>query len=41
MHTEVITVPPDLDQEAIARLYVEKDLFAIPVVDAEGRCRAS
>ena len=39
MQTEVISVPPDLDQEALARLYVEKDLFAIPVVDAEGRMR--
>ncbi|UCF68320.1 MAG: magnesium transporter [Acidobacteriota bacterium] len=37
MHTDVITVPPDLDQEALGRLYVDTDLFAIPVVDAEGR----
>ncbi|UCF18663.1 MAG: magnesium transporter [Gemmatimonadota bacterium] len=37
MHTDVISVPPDMDQEALARLYVEKDLFAIPVVDVEGR----
>ena len=37
MNTDIITVSPDLDQEALARLYVEKDLFAIPVVDAAGR----
>jgi magnesium transporter len=37
MHTEVITVPADMDQEEVARLYVEMDLLAIPVVDAEGR----
>lgn len=39
MHTDVISVPPDLDQEVLARLYVEKDLFAIPVVDPEGRIK--
>ncbi|KPK83190.1 MAG: Mg2+ transporter MgtE [Gemmatimonas sp. SM23_52] len=37
MHTDLVTVPLDLDQEAVARLYVETDLFAIPVVDAAGR----
>jgi magnesium transporter len=37
MHTDVITVPADMDQEEVARLYVEMDLLAIPVVDAEGR----
>jgi magnesium transporter len=39
MHTDVVSVPEDLDQEAVARLYVEKDLLAIPVVDREGRMR--
>jgi magnesium transporter len=39
MHTQVVTVPEDLDQEAVARLYVEKDLLAIPVVDPQGRMR--
>jgi magnesium transporter len=37
MSTDLITAPTDLDQEELARLYVEEDLFAIPVVDAEGR----
>jgi magnesium transporter len=39
MQAEVISVPPDMNQEALARLYVEKDLFAIPVVDPDGRMR--
>jgi len=39
MHTDLITVPEDLDQEAVARLYVETDLLAIPVVDAAGRMK--
>lgn len=39
MNTEVISVPPELDQEALARMYVEKDLLAIPVVDGEGHMR--
>jgi magnesium transporter len=39
MNTEVISVPPELDQEALARMYVEKDLLAIPVVDDEGHMR--
>ena len=37
MEIDVITVPAELDQEAVARLYVEQDLFAIPVLDAAGR----
>lgn len=39
MHTEVVTVPEDLDQEAVARLYVEQDLLAIPVLDRVGRMK--
>ncbi len=39
MHTEIISVREDLDQEAVARIYVEQDLLAIPVVDAEGRMK--
>jgi len=37
MRTEVTTLPPDLDQEAVANLFAESNLMAIPVVDAEGR----
>ncbi|GIW53276.1 MAG: magnesium transporter MgtE [Gemmatimonadales bacterium] len=39
MHTDLVTVPEDLDQEMVARLYVERDLLAIPVVDREGRMK--
>ncbi|MBI4501163.1 MAG: magnesium transporter [Gemmatimonadetes bacterium] len=39
MHTEIISVPEDLDQESVARIYVEHDLLAIPVVDREGRMK--
>jgi len=39
MHTRLVTVPETLDQEAVGRLYVEHDLFAVPVVDAEGRMK--
>ena len=37
MHTEVTTMPPDLDQEAVANLFAKSNLMAIPVVDADGR----
>jgi magnesium transporter len=39
MHTEVISVPEDLDQESVARIYLEHDLLAIPVVDGAGRMK--
>lgn len=39
MRTDLVTVPEDLDQEAVSRLYVEHDLLAIPVVDREGRMK--
>ncbi len=39
MHTEAVTVPEDLDQEAVARLYVEQGLLAIPVLDKVGRMK--
>jgi magnesium transporter len=39
MHPDVVTVPEDMDQEAVARLYVEKGLLAIPVVDALGHMK--
>lgn len=39
MHTEVVTVPEDMDQEAVARLYVEQGLLAIPVLDRVGRMK--
>jgi magnesium transporter len=39
MHTEVVTVPEDMDQEAVARLYVAQGLLAIPVLDRIGRMK--
>jgi magnesium transporter len=39
MQTDVVTVPEDMDQEAVGRLYVEQGLLAIPVLDASGRMK--
>ncbi len=39
MHTELITVREDMDQESVARVYLEQDLLALPVVDAAGRMK--
>jgi magnesium transporter len=39
MRTDVVTVPEEMDQEAVSRLFAEHDLLAIPVVDAESRVR--
>jgi len=36
MHTEVITVPEELDQEEVARIIAQRDILAVPVVDANG-----
>jgi len=37
MHTTVVSVPSEMDQEAVARIMQEADVLAVPVVDAEGR----
>ncbi len=39
MRTEVVTVPDDMDQEAVAAVIAERDLMAVPVVDAEGHIK--
>jgi magnesium transporter len=39
METEVLTAPEEMDQEALAALFSEHDLLAIPVVDEEGRVK--
>jgi magnesium transporter len=39
MHTEVLTVPEEMDQEAVSQLFAEHDFLAIPVVDREGRVK--
>lgn len=39
MHTDVVTVPEDMDQEAVGRLLAQHNFIAIPVVDAERRMK--
>ncbi len=39
MHKEVITVPEEMDQEAVARVIAQHDILAVPVVDGEGRVK--
>jgi magnesium transporter len=39
MRTEVVSVPDDMDQEAVSHVIAEHDLMAVPVVDAEGRLK--
>jgi magnesium transporter len=36
MNADVVAVPEEMDQEAVARLFAEHDLLALPVVDAHG-----
>jgi magnesium transporter len=36
MRTDLVTVPGDMDQAALAQLFAETDLMAVPVVDADG-----
>jgi magnesium transporter len=37
MRTDVVTIPADMDQEAVSQLFAQHDFLAMPVVDAEGR----
>ena len=37
MNTEFIAVPEDMDQEAVARLFAEYDVVALPVISEDGR----
>jgi magnesium transporter len=37
MKTDTITVPEEMDQESVGRIFAEHDLVALPVVDASGR----
>ncbi len=39
MQTEMVTVPEDMDQEQVSRLFDQHQLLAIPVVDAENRLK--
>ncbi|HSL70398.1 MAG TPA: magnesium transporter [Longimicrobiales bacterium] len=37
MRTDFVTVPEEMDQEAVARVMADNDIVAVPVVDAGGR----
>jgi magnesium transporter len=39
MHTDVITVPEEMDQEAVSAVFAEHDLLACPVVAEDGRMK--
>lgn len=39
MQHEVLSVPEDLDQESVSRVFAQQGLYAIPVVDAENRIK--
>jgi magnesium transporter len=39
METEMIVAPEEMDQEALAALFSEHDLLAVPVIDAERRVK--
>jgi magnesium transporter len=39
MRTQVVSVPDDMDQEAVAGVIAEHDLMAVPVVDSGGRIK--
>ena len=39
MHTDFVSVHEETDQEAVARLFAEHDLIALPVVDGAGRMK--
>ncbi|MFA7249483.1 MAG: magnesium transporter [Dehalococcoidia bacterium] len=39
MHTSVVSVPEDLDQEGLAQVLSRNNLLAVPVVDADGRMK--
>jgi len=39
MSTDVHTVPEDMDQEAVSKLFAQHNYLAMPVVDGEGRVK--
>lgn len=36
MHTDILMVPPEMDQEQIGQIFSHQDLMAVPVVDENG-----
>jgi magnesium transporter len=39
MHTDPISIPESMDQEAVSHLFAQKHMVAVPVVDPEGRMK--
>jgi magnesium transporter len=39
MHTDLVQVPEEMDQEAVGRVFAQHDLVALPVIDASGRMK--
>lgn len=39
MHTDILKLPPEMDQEQIGRIFSQHELMAIPVVDEHGIMR--
>src|SRR6266700_1186779 len=39
MRTDPITIPDDMNQEAVSRLFAQKHMVALPVIDAERRMK--
>src|SRR5688500_9526176 len=39
MHTDLVQVPEEMDQEAVGGIFAQHDLVALPVVDSSGRMK--
>ena len=39
MHADLVSVPEEMDQEAVGRLFAQHDLVALPVLDNSGRMK--
>jgi magnesium transporter len=39
MTTDLATIPDDMDQEEVARIFAHEDLYCLPVVDADGHMK--
>jgi magnesium transporter len=39
MRHDFVSVPEDMDQEAVSRVFAQHDLMAVPVIDADGRMK--
>jgi magnesium transporter len=39
MHTDFVSIPEDMDQEAVSEVFAETDFLALPVVDPQGHIK--